>query len=147
MQNHDAHNTEPFGPVIYAYTRSQAVADGFQVEVTKVRRQEAGIRFPVFLTRAVYDSFVDRPARMSPARTKRAGFGMLFGCSALRSAKRSQGRARLPFALYVRNDNHRPRLVKLIARCGAARPRRPAARHNGHAPRRGLNYIARPLRR
>jgi hypothetical protein len=25
----------------------------------------------------------------------------------------------LPFALYVRNDNRRPRLVKLIATCGA----------------------------
>jgi hypothetical protein len=24
----------------------------------------------------------------------------------------------LPFALYVRNDNSRPRLVKLIATCG-----------------------------
>jgi hypothetical protein len=24
----------------------------------------------------------------------------------------------LPFALYVRNDNRRPRLVKLIAACG-----------------------------
>ena len=42
MQNHDAHNPEPFGPVIYAYTRSQAVADGQQVDVTKIA-QEAGI--------------------------------------------------------------------------------------------------------
>ena len=29
------------------------------------------------------------------------------------------GADRLPFALYVRNDNQRPRLVKLIAACGA----------------------------
>ena len=43
---------EPFGPVVYSYTRSQAVADGLQVEVTKTA-QEAGIRFPLFLTRAV----------------------------------------------------------------------------------------------
>lgn len=33
--------SEPFGPVIYAYTRSQAGADGIQVEVTKIA-QEAG---------------------------------------------------------------------------------------------------------
>jgi hypothetical protein len=26
---------------------------------------------------------------------------------------------RLPFALYVRNDNRRPKLVKIIATCGA----------------------------
>jgi hypothetical protein len=28
------------------------------------------------------------------------------------------GADRLPFALYVRNDNRAPRLVKLIATCG-----------------------------
>ena len=43
-------NESPFGPVIYAYTRAQAVADGVQVEVTKTAK-EAGISFPVFLTR------------------------------------------------------------------------------------------------
>ena len=32
--------------------------------------------------------------------------------------KAQTGQARLPFALYVRNDNHRPRLVKLVAMCG-----------------------------
>ena len=40
--------------VIYSYTRAQAVADGVQVEVTKTA-QEAGIKFPVFLTRAVFE--------------------------------------------------------------------------------------------
>ena len=33
--------------------------------------------------------------------------------------KAQSGQARLPFALYVRNDNRRARLVKLIATCGA----------------------------
>ncbi|HWN97494.1 MAG TPA: hypothetical protein VNT99_20865 [Methylomirabilota bacterium] len=47
--NTSSHNdAEPFGPVIYSYTRSQAVADGLQVEVSKTAR-EAGISFPVFL--------------------------------------------------------------------------------------------------
>lgn len=53
-------NESPFGKVIYAYTRAQAVADGVQVEVTKTA-QEAGIKFPVFLTRAVFDSYVAVP--------------------------------------------------------------------------------------
>ena len=57
--NTDNENS-PFGEVIYSYTRSQAVADGVQVEVTKTA-QEAGIRFPVFLTRAVYDAYVTVP--------------------------------------------------------------------------------------
>ena len=30
----------------------------------------------------------------------------------------SNGGNRLPFALYVRNDNHRAKLVKLVARSG-----------------------------
>lgn len=46
--------------IVYAYTRAQAVADGVQVEVTKTA-QEAGIKFPVFLTRTVYDSYVAAP--------------------------------------------------------------------------------------
>ena len=46
-------NESPFGEVIYAYTRKQAVADGVQVDVTKTA-QEAGINFPVFITRGVF---------------------------------------------------------------------------------------------
>ena len=48
-------------PIVYAYTRSQAIADGFQIEVSKVA-QEAGITYPVFLTRAVFDNYVTVPA-------------------------------------------------------------------------------------
>jgi hypothetical protein len=86
------------------------------VEITKVA-VEAGIRFPVFLTRAVYDSFVTVP----PGVTGQDEAGRLWDVVwMLRFAvrKAQPGQARLPFALYVRNDNHRPRLVKLIAWCG-----------------------------
>ena len=102
--------------MIYAYTRSQAVADGFQVEASKVAR-EAGILFPVFLTRAVYDAYVAVP----PGVTGQDEAGRLWDIAwMLRFAirKSQPGQARLPFALYVRNDNRRPRLVKLIAACG-----------------------------
>src|SRR6266576_2998590 len=58
--NADGGSGRAFGPLIYTYTRSQAIADGFQVEVSKVAR-EAGITFPVFLTRAVYDNYVTVP--------------------------------------------------------------------------------------
>ncbi len=46
--------------LVYTYTRAQAVADGLQVEVTKTA-QEAGIRFPMFITRAVYTANGDSP--------------------------------------------------------------------------------------
>jgi hypothetical protein len=117
MNDQDKTDADIFGPVLYAYTRSQAVADGVQVEVSKVA-QEAGIRFPVFLTRAVYDSFVSVPSGV----TGQDEAGRLWDIVwMLRFAirKAQPGRARLPFALYVRNDEKAPRLVKLIAMCGA----------------------------
>jgi hypothetical protein len=109
-------NQNPFGQVIYAYTRSQAVADGFQIEVTKTA-QEAGIKFPVFLTRTVFDAFVTVP----PGVTGQDEAGRLWDVVwMLRFAilRSTAGSDRMPFALYVRNDNRKPKLVKLIATCG-----------------------------
>ena len=109
-------NDSPFGEVIYSYTRAQAVADGMQVEVTKTAK-EAGIRFPVFLTRTVYDAFVTVP----PGVTAQDEAGRLWDIvwmlrfAVLRSRA---GQDRIPVALYVRNDNHRAKLIKLIATCG-----------------------------
>lgn len=54
------HNESPLGDVIYSYTRAQAVAGGVQIEVTKAA-QELGIRFPVFITRAVFEDYVAVP--------------------------------------------------------------------------------------
>jgi hypothetical protein len=106
----------PFGKLIYTYSRSQAVADGEQIEVSKVAA-EAGIRFPVFLTRAVYDAYVTLP----PGVEAQDEAGRLWDILhmlviAIRRAK--AGHSRLPVALYVRNGNRRPQLVKLIAICG-----------------------------
>jgi len=109
-------NESLFGEVIYTYTRAQAVADGFQVEVTATAK-EAGILFPVFLTRAVYDAYVTVP----PGVEAQDEAGRLWDIlTMLRFAvhKAQPDQDRLHFALYVRNDNHRPKLVKLIATCG-----------------------------
>jgi hypothetical protein len=106
----------PFGKVIYSYTRKQAVADGVQVEVTKTA-QEAGIRFPVFLTRTVYDAFVTVP----PGVTAQDEAGRLWDIvwmTRFAIIRARPGVDRLPVALYVRNDNRAAKLVKLIAQCG-----------------------------
>ena len=110
-------NSQPdFGPVIYSYTRSQAVADGFQVEVSKIAR-EAGITFPVFLTRAVYDNYVTVPASVVGQDEAGRLWDIVWMLRfAIRKAQPNQ--TRLPVALYVRNDNQRARLIKLIATCG-----------------------------
>jgi hypothetical protein len=102
--------------LIFAYTRSQAIADGYQIEVTKTAK-EAGIKFPVFLTRTAFEAYVTVP----PGVTGQDEAGRLWDViwmlrfAILRSAA---GCERLPFALYVRNDNSKAKLVKLIAACG-----------------------------
>jgi hypothetical protein len=107
----------PFGEVIFAYTRSQAVADGQQVEVSKLAA-EAGIRFPVFLTRGVYEQFVIVPEGVEGQDETGRIYDIL---TMLRFAIRHSrtGADRLAVALYVRNDNRHAQLVKLIATCGA----------------------------
>jgi len=106
-----------FGPVVYSYSRAQAVADGVQVEVTKVA-QEAGIRFPMFLTRAVFDAYVAVP----PNVTGQDEAGRLWDVvwmTRFGILRAKPGADRIPVALYVRNADNRPsRLVKLIAQCG-----------------------------
>jgi type I site-specific restriction endonuclease len=42
-----------FGPVIYAYTRAQAIADGVLVDVTETAK-ETGFKLPVVITEALH---------------------------------------------------------------------------------------------
>ena len=108
--------TETFGPVIYSYTRAQAVADGVQVEVTKTAK-EAGISFPVFITRTVFDAYVAVPEGVSGQDEAGRLWDVVWMLrfAILRSRSHTD---RVPVALYVRNDNRRAKLVKLIAQWG-----------------------------
>jgi hypothetical protein len=102
--------------IIYRYTRAQAIADGFQVDVTATA-QEAAIRFPVFLTRFVYEAYVVvLPGESGQDESRRLWDIVWMLRHAIRRAQ--PGQARLPFALYVRNDNRPARLIKLVAHCG-----------------------------
>ncbi len=110
------HTDSPFGPVIFSYTRKQALADGVQIDVTKTA-QEAGIRIPVFITRAAFEKFVAVP----PGVEGQDEAGRLWDVVwmlrfAIHRAK--PGVSRLPVAFYCRNDDREARLYKLIAECG-----------------------------
>jgi len=62
MHNNDGsqgpEDNNPFGPVIYAYTRAQALADGVLVDVSNAA-VEAGFKVPVAMTRAAWSDFVE----------------------------------------------------------------------------------------
>ena len=47
--------------VIDTYSTKQAVEDGFLVRVDQKISKEAGIKYPVYLTRAVWDKYVEVP--------------------------------------------------------------------------------------
>ena len=117
MNDHPDDLAEIFGKPVYTYTRAQAVADGFQIDVTKTA-QEAGIRFPLFITRAVFDNYVAVP----PGVTGQDEAGRLWDIvwmTRFAIIRARPGCDRLPVALYVRNsDTERPRLIKLVATCG-----------------------------
>lgn len=48
---------EPFGKVIYAYTRAQAIEDGVLVDAGGLAA-EAGLLYPVAVTRTLYDGYI-----------------------------------------------------------------------------------------
>ena len=50
----------PFGEVVFAYTRAQAIEDGVLVDVSKTAK-EAGIKWPVALTAEVWALIEDIP--------------------------------------------------------------------------------------
>src|ERR1039457_2692179 len=106
---HTENQDSPFGPVIYSYTRAQAVADGVQVDATKTA-QEAGIKFPVFLTRGVFDAYVAVPEGVTGQ--DEAGRLWYIIWMTRFAILRSHGHTdRLPVALYVRNDNRTAKLI------------------------------------
>ena len=107
----------PFGEVIYSYTRAQAIADGVQVDVSKVAA-EAGIKFPVFLTRAVYEAYVTPPDGIT-GQDEAGRLWDVVWMTRFAILRARPGVDRLPVAMYVKNDERGARLVKMIAMCGA----------------------------
>lgn len=102
--------------IIYAYTRKQAIEDGEQVDVSTTAT-EAGIRFPVFLTRRVWDNYVTVPEGVElqdeAGRLWDIVWMLRFAIKSLNG-----GDDRITYSLHVANDNRRARLVQLVATCG-----------------------------
>jgi len=110
-----------FGEVIHRYTRAQAIEDGELVEVSKSDEAiETGIKYPVALTRAVWDRYVEVPEGVWGQDPKGRLWDILWLFS--RCAKRSSPfpTDRFFFRVHVRNDNREgtPPTVLLEAVCG-----------------------------
>ena len=121
--NPDAQDNPPaqgemFEPIVFTYTRKQALADGVQMEATPLAT-EAGFRIPVFLTAGVYEQYVKIPDGVTGQdETGRLWDVIWMLRHAIRKA-RSDAR-RLRVELYVRNFDEKPaELVFLAAEIGA----------------------------
>lgn len=111
-------SSSPFGQVIFTYTRAQAVADRSQVDVTSVARK-AGIRFPVFFARTVFDAYITAPDGIGAPDEAARLWDVLSTLRFVIRRAAAQGLIRIPFTLYIRNENHCRKPVKLAAICGA----------------------------
>jgi len=103
--------------IIYAYTRAQAIEDGELVDVSETAR-EAGIKFPVAVTRAVWVKYVEIPEGVTCQDER----GRLWDILWMFRRNARQCGDTLFFKLYVRNHNRerltKADLVTLKAVCG-----------------------------
>jgi hypothetical protein len=104
--------------LIHKYTRADAIRDGVFFDVSATAK-EAGFKFPVALTAAVWALCVEVP----PGVLCQDEAGRLWDVlTMLRFAVRGQSASAnvLRFAVHVRNDNRErtPPLVRLKALCG-----------------------------
>ena len=127
----DKEVAEAFGPVIFSYTRKQAIEDGVLVDVSETAR-EAGVKLPTALTRGVYEQYVGVPPEFAGQQDESGRLWDLlwmFSC-AVRGGRISgeQGSFDLIVVKPDKNDwqgNEKPfegdrerRLVALKAVCG-----------------------------
>ena len=104
--------------LIYCYSRKQALEDGIQVAVSETAK-EAGIRYPVFITGTVYERCVAVPDGMS-GQDEAGRLWDVLTMFRWAAAKEHEHQTMFCFKLYVRNqDDQPPRLVELVAACGA----------------------------
>ncbi len=101
-----------FGPLIDAYTRTQAIEDGVLVDVSETAR-EAGFKIPVAVTRTVWTRLVALPEGYQGFQDER---GRLWDVlwMARHYALRASDRDRVRMCVLVRDirkdlrDSHRP---------------------------------------
>jgi hypothetical protein len=103
--------------VVHRYSRADALRDGVLIDVSAVAR-EASIRYPVALTRAVWERCVAVP----PGVICQDQAGRLWDVLFLLRLAISRGGSGpgVRFGVHVRNDNRDrlPPLVRLKALCG-----------------------------
>jgi hypothetical protein len=103
--------------LIHSYSRAQAIEDGVLIDVSQTAK-EAGIRYPVALTRTVWERCVTLPPGVHCQDEAGRLWDVLFLLRAAIGV--SDGELEVRYGVHVRNDNRErtPRLVRLKALFG-----------------------------
>ena len=113
--------------IISSYSRAQAIEDGFLVDVSESSEaKECGFKFPIALTRAVWDQYVEIPQGVTGQNIKGRLWDILYMLSWHIKTDRIESPVGF-FKLHVRNDNRdrTPPLITLKAVCGPGDDRKP----------------------
>lgn len=104
-----------FGPVISAYTRADALADGTLIDLSEAAR-EVGIVYPTAITREAWGRCVAVPDGVvgQDERGRLHDITWMMRCAIVAG----HGGETILFEFYLRNDNRRARLTRLKAVCG-----------------------------
>jgi hypothetical protein len=114
MEN-EATMTEVFGEVISSYSRAQAIEDGYLVDVSEVAK-EAGIKFPVAVTRTVWEGYITPDPRSS--KYGQSESGRLWDTLWMLRHNLKRGGSEIRYQLYYIMKERQKRLVTLKAICG-----------------------------
>lgn len=103
--------------IIHRYSRADAIRDGTLIDITKLSH-EAGFRFPVALTRAVWERCVKVPDGVVGQDEEGRTWDIAFLLAA--AIRRGSDGREVSFAVHVRNSNRRgmPPATPLVAVCG-----------------------------
>jgi hypothetical protein len=106
---------ELFGEAISVYTRAQAIEDGVLVDVSTTAR-EAGITFPVAVTRTVFDHYITPDPRS--IKFGQSVEGRLWDALWMLRNAAKRGGGTIHYNVYFIMKERQSRLVQLKAVCG-----------------------------
>lgn len=120
------HNPFADFEVISSYSRAQAIEDGFLVDVSETcEARELGFKFPIALTRCVYDKYVEVPPG-APFQDKRGRLWDVLYMLVIALRQQHERPDRILYKLHVSDGRPGiPPLVTLLAVCGPGDDPRP----------------------
>lgn len=118
----NSENANPFAdaPVIYSYSRAQAIEDGVLIDVTETAK-EAGFKYPVAVTQGVMSTVVHTPETAAAQGESDSGrlWDVLWMCAAAaRKISSNEVEDSVYFEVLATDQDGFKKLHRLWSKCG-----------------------------